>query len=336
MELRIRSKRGVELPFEWIFAMIAGGVILFIAIYAAANFVNIGNRAVHSEIAAEFLALLDPYETGLASGKSAEINFKFDSRIIFDSCEPKEGYFGRQTLAFTQKTYNKWGKTGESVPIDNKYVFAENRLEGKNFFVFSKPFFMGFKVSDLIIISSKKYCFYQAPDEIKDGIISLNLKNINFSEESCSGIKVCFGRLSLNEAAGCRILVMPNSDGNYKSGQILKYDENGKHIEYEDIYYANSLVYAGIFSSKELYECNVQRLMSKFSELGSVYLGKANVVAIKGCGGNSRLGSKLTIAIEAARSAKDSSDLASLADLIKDIETINRAEKEGCQLYEGE
>ena len=39
----MKDKRGIELSFSIIFAIIAGAVILFLAIYAAIRFIDIGN-----------------------------------------------------------------------------------------------------------------------------------------------------------------------------------------------------------------------------------------------------------------------------------------------------
>lgn len=76
--------------------------------------------------------------------------------------------------------------------------------------------------------------------------------------------------------------------------------------------------------------------MNKYNELGNVYLEKAKIVSMKGCGQNSDISGKLGIAMEAAKQVRDSEDLASLAPLIKEVDIVNRAEKQGCQLYEGE
>ena len=33
----------------------------------------------------------------------------------------------------------------------NKYVFSENQSEGKNYYIFSKPFYAGYRVDDLVM-----------------------------------------------------------------------------------------------------------------------------------------------------------------------------------------
>jgi hypothetical protein len=332
------SKKGVGMPFEWIFAMIAGGAILFIAIYASSQFAGVGNKVVHTQVAAEIIALLDPYETGLASGKSAEINFPKESRISFSQCDESYNVFGRQKISFSQKFFDKYGDPGENVSINNKYVFANDEIEGKNFYLFSKPFFMGFKVADLIVISSDNYCFYQAPEDVKDEIGGLNLGNINFTENNCTGIKVCFDVQSIEQVKrlGCSIVVHPeceiNCESPYDLGTVAKYNQKG--MKTEEVSYMNNLIYGAIFSSDDLYECNVKRLMNKFNELGNIYMDKIKVIGIKGCGSDVEL--RLNNAMEIAKALKSSDELKALYGPVRDVEIVNQAAKEGCQLFESE
>lgn len=324
-------KKGISIPFEWIFAMIIGGIILFIAIYAAVQFAGTGTRITNTETAARLGNLLSPFETGLASGKSSEMHFNIESRIFFKECDEKSNLpFGIQTISFTEKMFNKYPEAGEAISIKNKYVFANNSVQGKDFYIFSKPFFMGYKVADLIIIDSKEYCFYHAPEEIKDEIENLNLKNINFSDDfSCKGITVCF---DLDDSK-CNVRVSPecigNCDSNYDYGKVSKYDSNGKKVS--ETYYIGSLVYGAIFSSENLYECNVKRLMNKFGEVGRIYLDKIKITEIKGCSSNIAL--ELSSAIGMAKSIESSKDLIILDFKIKEIKTINQGAREGCRLF---
>ena len=198
----IKQKRGIALPFNWMFAIIAGIVILFLAIYGTAKFIETSEHQVYTETAAKLESLLDPMGTGLASGKATQVNFKKETRTYYECSDL--GVFGKNTIAFSEKTFgNKFGEKGGEINT-KKYVFANDVIEGKELNLFSKPFFMPFKIDDIIVISGEDYCFYQAPNEIQDEILGLNLKNINLVDdlESCTGIKVCFG-----SNAGCDITV---------------------------------------------------------------------------------------------------------------------------------
>ena len=69
-----------------------------------------------------------------------------------------------------QKDFNKWGDVSVDVGFENKYIFSDREVEGKKFYVFSKPFEFPFKVTDLIYMTSslKKYCFVNAPEDIEE------------------------------------------------------------------------------------------------------------------------------------------------------------------------
>ena len=305
------SKKAIALPFNWIFALIVGAAILALAIYSATQFIKTSEEALYTESAAKLISLLDPFETGLASGKSSQINFKKPTRTYYECDEFSNRPFGRQTISFSEQTLgDTWGDPGNPIPIKNKYVFAENVVEGKNLYIFSKPFFMGFKVADLIMISSDEYCFYQAPKEIKKEIENLNIKNIEFvdSLENCSDkIKVCWGGMS------CDIRVTTN--------RIIK--------ENKELYYTGDLIYAGIFSSPEIYECNIQRLKSKFDELGLIYLDKINIIQRYGCGENM----KNILESLRKKEIKSSKDVFSWAEESEKLNNANQGAQSGCKIY---
>lgn len=304
MILKKRDKKAIAISFNWIFAIIAGTIILFLAIYATTQYIQTSEKTIYTETAAQLISLFDPLETGLASGKSDEINFKKQSRIYLDCNYLNNHPFGEQTIAFSEKTFgDKFGEKGEEVSIKNKYVFAEEVVEGKKMSIFSKPFFMGFKVADVIVINSDDYCFYKASNEIKDEIESLGIKNIQFSEDlsdnSCEGTSVCF------IGSGCDINVLNN--------KVVKGSS--------ELYYTDSLLYAAIFSSSENYECNIKRLMNKFNELSLVYIDKIKIIENKGCSSN--IEAKLRIMMDSAKALKSSGDIISLDDQADVINSIN-------------
>ena len=185
-----------------------------------------------------------------------------------------------------------------------------SRIEIKEFSVFSKPFNMPFKISDLIFFSGQKYCFIQAPEEIKDELQGLNMKNVNFTETNndCSedSKKICFA-----SSAGCDTAVYSN--GNFESGYINK--------EGKTLYYVGPLIYAALFSSPEIYECNVKRLMLRLTNLCFVYKDKIKILEKKDC--SSLLDSHLTEMINLARD--DSQSLLAVKDKAEEIEQINKA-----------
>jgi hypothetical protein len=326
------NKKAVSIPLEWVFAMIVGAVILFLAIYGVSKLITGAEGFRGKETAEKIKAYLDPFETGLASGKSAEINFRLESKIYFDECNYLDNSpWGEQTIAFSEKTFgNRFSKKSELAYIKNKYVFSDNEITGKYMYIFSKPYFMGFKVADLIIINNKKYCFYQAPTSIRDEIDNLEIENINFSEEieDCEGEIVCFD----SNNPDCDTIVygecVDNCESSYSYGKVIKESSTGKK---QEMYYINNLWIGAVFSSSDLYECNVKRLMNKFNELSRIYIEKIKIIQIKGC--SSELESRFNAAMKMAKELKDSKDLSLIFQEINDIRIINQATTSGCQLF---
>lgn len=314
MNLRKINKRGVAMSFNWIFAILAGGFILFLAVFSAGKFIRTSEQSLYTETAASLISLFDPLETGLASGKAQEIGFKKQSKIFFD-CQEDFGSFGRQTISFSEQTFGEsYGERGQRVSIINKYIFAENIIEGNDVYVFSKPFFMPFKVTDLTMVTSQdqQYCFYDSPEYIKESLEGLNMKNIIFmnSTSKCEGVDVCFG----SSKTSCEVKVLDDQ------GYLIK---DGKRV-----YYTGDLIYGAIFSDPEIYECNVKRIKIKFDELAKIYLDKIEIIERKEC--ESNIAGKLSVMLGGI---EDSRALHGLSVLAEDVDSINRQAKSGCQIY---
>lgn len=297
----ISNKKAIGMEFNWIFAIIAGIFILFIAIYATTKIISGGENKIYTETASKIETLLSPMGTGLASGKSAQINFKKDTQTYY-TCSDL-GQFGKQTIAFSEKTFGTYGEPGGKINTQ-KYIFAKNIEEGRTLYLFSKPFEMPFKIDDIIIISSENFCFYSAPDNIKEEIGGLNIKNIQFTDnlKNCTGTSVCFG------ASGCDVNVFGLCEG-YNCESIYDY---GKVIrEGKSLYYDGALMYGAIMSSPEIYDCNVKRLMKKLIELSNVYNDKVVVIKSRGCDSNA--GTDLSSMISLARDTNSTDQLFSIS-----------------------
>ena len=310
---KIGNKRGIAMSFNWIFAILAGGFILFLAVFSAGKFIRTSEQTLYTETAASLISLFDPLETGLASGKAHEIGFKKNSRIYFD-CQEDLGYFGKQTISFSEQTFgDSFGERGQRVSIRNKYIFAEEVVEGNEVYAFSKPLFMPFKVTDLVMVTSQQddYCIFGSPQDFREDLEGLNMKNIIFMNgtNECEGTNVCF-----DGSAGCEIKVFEDQ------GYLLK---DGKRV-----YFVGDLIYGAVFSDPETYECNVKRIKTKFDELAQVYLEKISIIERKECSSN--IAGKLAGMLGGIQ---DSRSLIGLFILAEDVDSINRQAKSGCQVY---
>jgi len=317
----IKNKKAFEMSFAWMFAIIAGTAILFIAIYATSQFIETRRYEIDTQTSAKLAILLDPLETSLESGKSSLLSFSSETRIFNDKCYTY-GNFGEQSIGITSSSGigKKWQTPSYGKPQYNKYIFSGSVEESKDFYVFSKPFKTPFKVSDLIIFSGQNYCFIQAPEaeEIKDELQGLNIKNAYFTDtkSNCSenSKKVCF-----SSSSGCDIAVYGNNY-DFSSGYVSKEGKN--------LYYVDSLIYAALFSSPEVYECNVKRLMLRLVNLCLIYKDKIELLEKRGCSSN--LDAHLTELANLANNLNSSKGLLLVQEKAQEIEQINEA----CKVYE--
>lgn len=263
------KKRGfLQISFPWLFALIVGAIILFLAIYASTKIANTEQTSLDAATAKKIGVLLNPLETGFETGKTTTIELPSETRI-YNRCN-NEGNFGRQIIKLSQKSFNKWSDTGVDVGFSNKYIFSEDFEEGKKFLLFSKPFNFPFKVSDLIYLTSedKSYCFIDAPENIQKEISNFNQDNLRVDNCASDSIKVCF-----SGGDNCSVNV------NYQIGSVIK---NGNTFNV----YGDALMYAAIFSGKDVYECQVKRIMQRGEKLSLIYEEKAQFVSQNSCNSN--------------------------------------------------
>lgn len=263
------NKRGfLGIPFAWLFAMIVGAFILFLAIYAATKLINTDVTTSDAKIAKEIGVLLNPLETSFETSKTTFMELPSETRI-YNKCSDK-GIFGKQIIKVSQKTFNKWSETDIDIGFPNKYIFSKEYVEGKKFYVFSKPFKFPFKVADLIYITSSEdiYCFVNAPENIKEEIEDIKQKNLFVTNCPQDSKNICFG-----SGSNCDVAVNIGAKN-------VKKDQDTLHFE------GDALMYAAIFSDKEVYECHLKRLIKRTAELAFLYDKKANNVRNFGCDTN--------------------------------------------------
>ena len=300
----------LQISFQWLFAIIVGIVILFLAIYGVTRLIGTEERAQELETSKEIGVILNSLETGFEQAKTGIIEFGSDTRI-YNICDDF-GDFGKQEIDISQKSFGKWSERGGGVNFYNKYIFSKYPVEGKKTYVFSKPFEFPFKVTDLVymVSSNDLYCFIDAPEDIQDEIENLNLENLKAEDCSESGYtNVCF-----KSSKECDIIV------NY----LNKYIEKGDGRVYFE---QDALMYASIFSDKEVYECQVKRIMKRVASLAKLYQDKADLIIC-----DTYLNPDLQLLITNSQGLKDSSDLFLINEIVKGIDTKNKNNAQ-CRLW---
>jgi hypothetical protein len=276
----MKNKKGVEMNFSLIFALIVGAVILFLAIYFAITITDSGGEVTSSLAAQELTLRLEPFELGIASGSSEK--FEFKDNILLENYCYTDKTFGSQEIILSEKYLSKKDtQRGIPITITNKYVFSNQEEQGETLQVFVKPAEMPFKVSDIIIISGNEYCFEKPPERIKNEINRLNIDNVKIlDKDGCEGneISVCFGdSCSEREIIVKDLCYLTNNACNkdYEYGVVTKNNQ--------ELYYYGSLVYGAIFADNQIYNCNVKRLIYRARELAEIYSKQANRARAKKC-----------------------------------------------------
>ena len=309
----LNKKGDLNLSFGWLFAIIVGAVILILAIYGATKVIKTGQSEEQAVGAKELGILLNPLETGFESAISTPLQLRVETRI-FNTCSDY-GNFGKQGIQTSEFSFNKWSIPGVESSFENKYIFSKSPAEGKKFYIFSKPFEFPFKISDLIYLTSEneKYCFDNAPENIEEEISTLNQANLaaNCLNAEDKIIKVCF-----KSGTNCDINV------NYKAKYVQKKQEK---IYFEE----DSLMYAAIFSDKEIYECQVKRLMKRTKSLAEIYKEKELIVSQKNC--ESDLAGDLDLLISNLDNAEDYKIISAVSNLVEEIKNKNKNSR--CELW---
>lgn len=304
----MRGKKGFEMSFAWLFAIVAGAFILFSAIYATINLTRSSQYAGNTILVKQLGIIFNPLETGIASGKSTSVSFVDETRI-YNRCY-RDGSFGSQGFSLSQKSgvLKEWPESGAETRINNKYVFSEKLEQGKKIYFFSKPFEMPFKVSEVIFLTTREFCFKNAPDYVEDEVSRLNLGNIKL--DNCTGeeVEVCFD-------SSCEISVYPTLGYTIKNGETLNFE--------------GSLMYASIFSDPEIYECNVERLMKRIQQLAYLYRDEVSFISTRGCGDAM---SSSVVQLATIAQGGDSSSLGLLAQAAENLDSQNSAAG-GCRIY---
>ena len=293
------NKGGLQVSFSWLFAILVGGFILFLAIYSAIKITETGGEASSAKTGKEIGALLNPLETGFESAQIVQITMPVET-ILHNRCDDF-GIFGEQIIRASQKNFGKWAATDIDSKFQNKYIFSEQNVQGKEYLIFSKPFNFPFKVADLVYLTSSRdnYCFKEAPEKVVKEIGSLEQSNIHLSNCPQNSLEVCFS----SDLDNCEIQVDYNSKEVRRNGTTLFFDDD-------------ALMYAAIFSEPSIYECQVRRLMGRTSELSKIYIDKSNLVSNQGCDSQTDLFSLKSLA-ENLRDSEDIFNVALEAERVK-------------------
>lgn len=272
-----RDKRGFEFSFSWIFAMIVGAVILFLAIYGATKLLRTGEYQQGTETAKKLTILFDPLGVLTGDAKSGKISLNSPIKL-YEDCVAA-GDFGRQTFSVAEKKSfgEEFAEKGAGITSSNKYIFTRGDINGSEFYFFSKSYEMPFKVADWMIIGSENYCFVGAPTFFEEEINQLGITNVA-ANQSLAECKRTFPDIEKENVfcfnSGCDNKIIDLSGrGDFSSGYVEEKD--GKRR-----YFFGSLIFPAAMSDRDNYECNVKRFMMRASKISRLYAEKSKLLSI--------------------------------------------------------
>ena len=257
-----------QTEFVWIFSLIIGAMILFLAIYASSKVLKTGAYYTEAEIVRSFDIILNPFSAigSIASlTLSKEINMPYETEMNITCSGDSE------KISLRQVEKNNKGEWTTPYTIKNKYIFSEQIIRGKKFSAFSKPFKLPWRVDDMIYLVSKNYCFINPPTKIENELNSINATQIKVavSSEQCgpgTDVRVCFAP-NFNDCSSNDAMVSYYSNYLEKNGRLFFLDD--------------ASMYAAIFSNKQTYDCNMKRLLNRLSIQTSIIIEQANI--LKSC-----------------------------------------------------
>lgn len=306
-----------QMQFNWIFAIIVGGVIIFLALFFITRYVNIERYKYDSMMAKKLAILLDPLETSLDMEKVTPIELPFETRL---SMKCKYEGIGREELRMVTKSSmgEEWQEFGAAQSINNKYIFSKDVEQGKTLYIFSKTFKMPFDVADLIYATAQNYCFVSPPQSIKDTVHDLNSSYMQLVQrrQECKPNRetICFGESNCDINVFGLCYGFSCNDG-YEYGSVRRGNET--------VYYnGDALMYAAIFSKSDLYNCNVKRLLYRISTLSRLYAEKTKLLDARGCM-TGDLNDKLIGLSYEALSLINSANIMQISDKAKVVENEN-------------
>lgn len=318
----MKSKRG-EFNFVLLFAIIAGAAILVLSIYGAVKSASWFKLSGDAESSVALSSVLDPLQSGSYGAVASSITFRKETLILND-CDSYDGFGSNSISTQTESAIRGDFINPIKIGVSNKYIFSQEEA-GKYFRVFSLPFDTSFRVSDIIVVSSLNYCFIFPPEEIEENILSMRMSNFqirNSDNNTCDddSINVCFGY-----GQDCDVLVngmCKDCDSEYEYGVVERSDG--------DVIYSGNLIYPAITTSKDLYECNVRRLLFRAGMVANIYSQKSDYMNMRGCG--TLLKSSLVSFSNMLLNA-DVKDLHAIYVESKNLDSKVRLDRSECELW---
>ena len=273
--MSIRNKKGIEMSFNWLFAIIVGAVFIFLAIYASTSLIKTERQTIDSEAAQQLESLLNPLETSIeVSAKPRDIIFPSESRVLIGCDDSKINSASLIRVQTSSKLGDKWQDAGLENSVYSKYIFASKINQGKKFSSMIFPLNMPYKVGQIVVFWSDQKCLVNPPEDVKN-LFGNTTNNIFVTDligrcPSKSQI-ICFS----DSDTSCDVTV------DFFNKRVRKANQN--------LFFEGNLMYGAIFADSDIYECNLRRLNDKRVYLAQLFAHKSQLIettSLTGCSRN--------------------------------------------------
>jgi len=252
------NKKGIEITFSWIFAIIAGTLIFLFFVGFAADNMDLFGKLTAIRVSEEMNSAFTGLKTGLVS---TSLSFNKEVKLQFKCIGEKK-----------EKLIVGW-RSGKNL-YDN-LVFSPEELNGNEFLLMTKSWNVPYKVDNFIFISDKRnYCLIKTPYELKNKLPSDFESLLKY--ESCNGKTITFSQDENNCSSFFTINYEYDSVNNLYGSICLG---DGKPL----LFYGDAMIYAAIFGDQ--FDCLYPLIEEKFKIMRDVYLNKIVDISCSNKGG---------------------------------------------------
>jgi hypothetical protein len=282
---RSRSAQ-IAITFNWIYIMIAGGVILLFFV----GIVVKQKAKSEQTLSTDILEILEGIFTG-ASISDDTINHL-----------PAAGLRDYTFFFRCDDEYSEYGIEGLSNPIEDRItpIFSPLEIKTDEFILWSVPYHLPYKIIDMLMVSSKqtKYLILESTDPFIFEFMKLtaeefNIKQVpNFDDAQIGGnhhLRLVYmdgqfdnvlpsgligldpGSVSAIVFVGNQVTFYSNLDNSWEKGltlPVIAMNEDRPAAKYAAIFSGNG----------EIYECNMKKAMRRAKYVGGIYEQKFNEI----------------------------------------------------------
>lgn len=249
-------KRGQGAQFNWIFVLIAGGIVLGFFVMFTFRYVDLENKK-NTVLVGEYLF------NGLEILETTQVDTVID--LIYYS-----------DLKFSCGKTNKLVINDYYVQSLDEIIFAPSEIKSNRLNTWMKTWRSPFKIANFIYISSPydKYILVNPPEWV-DIPKTVNIEIVSRGNKIKNATRIVFferPQISDIEDIRDRVIVI----GENKIRFFNKKDPKDVEIIDDDVF-----KYGAIFSDNVAdYECNVEKALERLRLMGKIYSSKAYVLSI--------------------------------------------------------